>query len=250
MACLIKSCFEHYTSDAIQGLNDNIDTHTLTSSADRGDLFLAGAYTPNNPMHVSPRFSLGSRHELRTGDNTPGPLEYNPEKPRASRATSLHPRLKSAEDPRTKVPGPGAYSVGWEKVSSKPTSPAWSLRPRLDYNPSSVQGPGPGAYDGQRPFRSLSFSMMPRRSDNAGLSTTPGPGAYTPLRPKSGGAGFGIGDRFNRWVSPLHMLSFSGLHAVEAHIGRARLYIRIDSTWWVSLLHMIWVSLLHLIFLF
>lgn len=54
-----------------------------------------GAYTPVNPTHVTPKFSLKGRpKDRKDSDHTPGPQDYNPEKQRNTKGTTLYGKLK------------------------------------------------------------------------------------------------------------------------------------------------------------
>jgi hypothetical protein len=78
--------------------------------------------------------------------------------------------------------GPGAYSVGHERLSSRTRAPAYSLAPRGEHRSSWQGSPGPGAYNAEKPQVKIAFSMTPRRQDLA-ASNTPGPLDYVPVKP-------------------------------------------------------------------
>lgn len=137
-----------------------------------------------DPTFVSPRYSMKGRPKDSHRDHTPGPLDYSPEKPRTSRASALHPKLKYFPDSAQSNPGPGAYQLGKERVSDKVTPPTFSIRGRLAYSPTSLQTPGPGAYQLEGNSK-RGFTMTPRREDKDHRGMMPGPGAYTPQRPKT-----------------------------------------------------------------
>uniref|UniRef100_A0A6U4ZA75 Uncharacterized protein n=1 Tax=Hemiselmis andersenii TaxID=464988 RepID=A0A6U4ZA75_HEMAN len=143
-----------------------------------------GAYTPVDPTHVTPKYSLRGRPSDSKRDYTPGPLDYSPRKPNLTRSTSLHPKLRYAQDSAASNPGPGAYNLGKERVSDKMTPKQFTIRGRVEYNPASAVTPGPGAYNPDN-RKQRGFSFTPRRGDldllHGGL--TPGPGHYTPKRP-------------------------------------------------------------------
>ena len=163
----------------------------------------AGAYKPENPNFVSPRWTLASKLECGNSDNFPGPSQYSPEKPKTTRATLLHARVKDQHNSAFYNPGPGAYGVRADN-NIRPKAPAYSLGPRTTYSPfSAKESPGPGAYDNHMTFnnakpQSPRFSITPRRQISIN-SFTPGPGAYTPAlagSPAAPKSGIGIGDRF------------------------------------------------------
>ena len=136
-------------------------------------------------------------------DDFPGPSQYSPEKPKTTRATLLHGRVKNQPNTAFFNPGPGTYGVISDN-NIRPKAPAYSLGPRTTYSPYSAKdSPGPGAYDNHLTFtnakpQSPRFSITPRRQFSA-TGFTPGPGAYTPALAGSATSpkiGIGIGDRF------------------------------------------------------
>jgi len=154
---------------------------------------------------TSPRYSLGGRLNdpyAKLSASTPGPAQYNPEKPRVNRATRLHGRVQDI-DKRGNMPGPGAYgNPDMTRVKTRP--PAFSLGGRPQTANSGGLGPGPGNYNPRKPGTSLAYSMTPRREGGAWTTNKqqPGPGAYSPYDSTSAGAdqrkaGMGIGPRFN-----------------------------------------------------
>jgi hypothetical protein len=155
-----------------------------------------GAYTPSNPNHVSTQWTMLARRSEKGISNTPGPLDYRPEKPNNARVSSIHTKIKYKDSESLKNPGPGAYNeTNTSKVRTKP--PAYTIQGRTSYAPMSARTPGPGAYETPEARMKIAYSLTPRRSFQA-TAANPGPGAYSPnsgYSPRA--AGMGVGKRFD-----------------------------------------------------
>ena len=74
--------------------------------ASRTEPPLAGAYTPVNPTFVSSQWTMLGRGSVdKDRQQTPGPLDYKPEKPQSARASTIHGKLKYADSAAVKNPG-------------------------------------------------------------------------------------------------------------------------------------------------
>ena len=194
-----------------------------------------GAQYYNIPSTVGqgPRYSLGSRHETRAAETTPGPSYVPPPLGSDAKKTSLSFRHSQARDPMADTPGPGAYNISAKFANDAPKAsfhgrnddkfvygsqspgpgaylpnydatkkraPSATMHVRTSYEKTDIT-PGPGAYSISRDLGGKPVSFHSRVSTRQS-SSTPGPGAYSPNYSSLGGPKFSMKSRHETTTRP------------------------------------------------
>lgn len=135
-----------------------------------------GQYSPVDPGRPeAPKYTLFPRRELPHYSDSPGPGSYctpntdtlRPRTPAYSLSSTFPPSHRIIP-PEVSSPGPGSHNP---KDIGKPSSPAFTLAPRVYAKERPIDTPGPGTYtkitvdtlSGHRTAPSFSFSKPASR---------------------------------------------------------------------------------------
>jgi len=140
-----------------------------------------GAYSPENPKFVSPKwaFSTDSRLKNSKRSTTPGPGNYELKSTLQGKDTSI--ASKPEFRLRSGTPGPGAYNACYDSSSSFESAPKVGFGNAKTPKMASSKSPGPGNYEipttliGNITMKTPCAYSIKGRYDPPKADQTPGP---------------------------------------------------------------------------